>query len=200
MTRNFLFTLLLAFIISPLFAKTILILGDSLSAAHGFEEKHSWVSLLGARLKDEPGGYKVVNLSSSGDTTSNGLAKLTHALSTQKPAIVIIELGANDGLRGLSTQRMQQNLDKMIQLSEENSAKVLLLATHLPPNYGPAYMERFNQVYQDLAIKYKLLLVPMFLEGVAGDPQFTQSDGLHPNQQAQQRIFENIWLALRTLL
>lgn len=175
-------------------------MGDSLSAAYGFDEKKSWVNLLQARLEKEQGVYKVVNLSRSGDTTSNGLAKLTDALAKQKPAIVIIELGANDGLRGLSIQKMQQNLEKMIQLSQQNSAKVLLLATLLPPNYGPAYMERFNQVYQDLAVKYKLLLVPMFLEGVAGDPQFMQEDGLHPNQQAQERIFANIWPVLQTLL
>lgn len=175
-------------------------MGDSLSAAYGFDEKKSWVNLLKARLDKEPGGYKVVNLSRSGDTTSNGLVTLIKVLPTQKPAIVIIELGANDGLRGLSIQNMQQNLEKMIQLAHQNSAKVLLLATVLPPNYGPAYTARFNQVYKDLATKYNLLLIPMFLEGVAGNPQFIQSDGLHPNQQAQQRIFENIWPTLQTLL
>ncbi len=186
--------------ITPLQAKTILVLGDSLSAAYGIEENQGWVSLLKERLKEESLPYQVVNYSTSGDTTRNGLAKLPEALSKHKPDIVIIELGANDGLRGLSIPELKRNLEKLIVQSQDRSAKVLLLATLLPPNYGASYLAKYKQVYVDLSQQYQTLLIPMFLEGVAGNPTWMQSDGLHPNQKAQVKILNNIWPVLKQML
>ena len=175
-------------------------IGDSLSAAHNIEEQGSWVSLLRQRVQQEKGDWQVVNLSASGDTSANGLAKMTRYLSTGQAEIVIIELGANDGLRGLPLSDLKRNLAAMIQLADKKSARVLLLATWLPPNYGPVFLEQFNQIYQDLAHQYSVALVPMFLKGVAGNPDLMQSDGLHPNQQAQIKILDNIWPSLKSLL
>ena len=175
-------------------------MGDSLSAAYGIDEKYSWVSLLTTRLQKQSESWNVINLSASGDTTSNGVPKLEVYLSTHQPTIVIIELGANDGLRGLPLKTMQHNLDRMIDFSRKKSAKVLLLATQLPPNYGPNFLKKFNQVYLELAKKHKLLLVPMMLKGIAGDSTLMQTDGLHPNQNAQEKIVENIWPTLKQML
>ncbi|STX27561.1 Esterase TesA precursor [Legionella beliardensis] len=200
MIRKFLYILSFIFMITPLQAKTILVLGDSLSAAYGIEENQGWVSLLKERLKEESLPYQVVNYSTSGDTTRNGLAKLPEALSKHKPDIVIIELGANDGLRGLSIPELKRNLEKLIVQSQDRSAKVLLLATLLPPNYGASYLAKYKQVYVDLSQQYQTLLIPMFLEGVAGNPTWMQSDGLHPNQKAQVKILNNIWPVLKQML
>ncbi|KTC78408.1 arylesterase [Legionella brunensis] len=191
---------LLIFIIAPLYAKTILVLGDSLSAAYGIDTKEGWVTLLNSKLKENNYNYQIVNLSASGDTTRNGLSKLAHALKNYHPDIIIIELGANDGLRGLSIAEMKVNLEKMITESQKMDTKVLLIATQLPPNYGPIYLEKFANVYKELATQYQISVVPMFLEGVAGDSQLMQKDGLHPNQKAQARILANIWPTLRPLL
>lgn len=200
MTRAILLAILLIFIIAPLDAKTILVLGDSLSAAYGLNEQEGWVTLLRERLKAESYPYQLINLSTSGDTTSNGLAKLSAAITTHQPIIVIIELGANDGLRGLPIKEIRRNLEEIIQQSQKHRAKVLLLATLLPPNYGSVYLKQFNDVYRDLAEKYQLPWVPMFLKGVAGDPLLMQKDGLHPNQRAQEIILENVWPSLAPLL
>ncbi|MGQ3889643.1 arylesterase [Legionella sp. CNM-1927-20] len=200
MIKKFLYIICFLFIIAPLYAKTILVLGDSLSAGYGIAEGKGWVSLLNERLKKESSPYQVVNYSTSGDTTANGLAKLSGALSKYKPNIVIIELGANDGLRGLSISDIKRNLEKMIVKSQEKSAKVLLLATLLPPNYGATYLNQYKQVYVDLANQYQVPLVPMFLEGIAGNPNSMQPDGLHPNQEAQAKILDNIWPTLRQML
>ncbi|WP_131782018.1 arylesterase [Legionella gresilensis] len=188
------------FIIAPLYAKTILVLGDSLSAGFGIEDGKGWVNLLNERLKKESLPYQVVNYSTSGDTTANGLAKLSDALAKYRPNIVIIELGANDGLRGLSIADIKRNLEKLIIKSQERSAKVLLLATLLPPNYGSAYLNKYKQIYMDLANQYQVRLIPMFLEGVAGHPNAMQSDGLHPNEEAQAKILDNIWPTLQQML
>ncbi|STX50017.1 Esterase TesA precursor [Legionella busanensis] len=200
MIKKFLWIICFIFIIAPIYAKTILILGDSLSAGFGIEEGKGWVNLLNERLQKESLPYKVVNYSTSGDTTSNGLAKLSGALSKHKPNIVIIELGANDGLRGLSIAEIKGNLEKLIVKSQEKSAKVLLLATLLPPNYGSTYLNRYKQVYMDLANQYQVRLIPMFLEGIAGNPSAMQSDGLHPNQESQVKILDNIWPTLQQML
>ncbi|MCC5014895.1 MULTISPECIES: arylesterase [unclassified Legionella] len=191
---------LLVFSIAPIHAKTIVVLGDSLSAGYGIDEKKGWVNLLNKELKNNHYPYQIVNISTSGDTTSNGLAKLPQVLQTYRPAFVLLQLGANDGLRGLSLTQMKSNLAQIIEISQKANAKVLLIATLLPPNYGPVYLEKFKQVYRDLAKQYKIPLIPMFLEGVAGNPVFMQKDGLHPNQQAQSKILANIWTALRPML
>ncbi|CEK10977.1 arylesterase [Legionella hackeliae] len=195
-----LFIFLFIFIIAPLQAKTILVLGDSLSAAYGINTKEGWVNLLNTKLKKNNFDYRVINISASGDTTRNGLAKLSSALKTYQPNIVIIQLGANDGLRGLSLAEMKSNLEKIIQESQNAKAKILLIATKLPPNYGPTYLKKFASVYGDLANQYQIPLIPMFLEGVAGDSLLMQKDGLHPNQKAQSKILANIWPHLQPLL
>lgn len=186
-------------IIAPLHAKTILVLGDSLSAAYGIDYDKGWVSLLTKQLSQK-GDYKVINLSTSGDTTSNGLAKLEPALKQYQPELVIIELGANDGLRGLTISHIKKNLETMIQLAQKQQAKVLLLATWLPPNYGPQFLDQFKNIYSELASAYKVAIIPMFLEGVAGNDQLMQSDGLHPNEKAQPLILKNIWPQLARVL
>ncbi|KTD61223.1 arylesterase [Legionella spiritensis] len=192
--------LLFFFSIASLQAKTIIVLGDSLSAGYGIDIQKSWVNLLKERLNNQYPDYRLINLSTSGDTTSNGLQKLKMAIPKYDPEIIIIELGANDGLRGLPVAAMKQNLAKMLDMSRQAGAKALLLGTYLPPNYGPAYRKLFDNVYAQLARQYHAALVPMFLEGVAGHNQFMQQDGLHPNEQAQQRILDNIWPHLTSIL
>lgn len=186
-------------IIAPLHAKNIVIIGDSLSAAYGIDPEKGWVSLLTTKLSKQS-QYKIINLSTSGDTTSNGLAKLDSALKKYKTDILIIELGANDGLRGLPISQMKANLETMLQKSKKAEIKVLILGIDLPPNYGPEYKRQFTQVFKDLTKNYKVALVPMFLNGVAGDNQYIQQDGLHPNEKAQPIILNNIWPALNPLL
>ncbi|KTC68810.1 Esterase TesA precursor [Legionella birminghamensis] len=186
--------------IAPLQAGTLLIVGDSLSAGYGLADQKNWVGLLEQKLKSYPGNWKTVNISTSGDTTINGLAKLPDALEKYKPGIVVIELGANDGLRGLSIEEMSKNLETMINLSRQSGAKVVLLATKLPPNYGQQFLSRFDQAYQDLAKKYQLVFVAMFLEGVAGHREYMQNDNIHPNQAAQGKIFDNVWPVIEPLL
>lgn len=179
-------------IIAPLHAKNIVIIGDSLSAGYGIDPQKGWVNLLATKLEKQD-KFKIINLSTSGDTTSNGLAKFDNALKKYEPAIIIIELGANDGLRGLSLSQMKSNLETMLKKSKAAGIKVLLLATYLPPNYGPVYTKQFNQVFQDLAITYNAALVPMFLDGVAGNTLYIQNDRLHPNEKAQPIILDNVW-------
>ncbi|WP_231865866.1 arylesterase [Legionella fallonii] len=174
-------------------------LGDSLSAGYGIDVQKGWVNLLAEKLQKE-GDVKVINISTSGDTTSNGLAKIHSALQKYTPKIIIIELGANDGLRGLPIKQMKNNFITMITESQKSGAKVLLLATDLPPNYGPQYLEQFKHAYTELAQTYKVALIPMFLEGVAGNDGLMQKDGLHPNEQAQQKILDNIWPQLKKLI
>ncbi len=193
------FLALFLLIITPLQAKNIVVIGDSLSAGYGIDPQKGWVSLLSAKLKDK-GQFKIINLSTSGDTTSNGLAKLPHALEQYKPDILIIELGANDGLRGLAITQIKNNLTTMLEKSKKAGAKVLLLGTDLPPNYGPEYLKQFNNTLKDLADHYQVAFVPMFLAGVAGNDQLMQNDGLHPNEKAQSIILNNIWPALTPLL
>jgi acyl-CoA thioesterase-1 len=192
---------ILLFIISiPTQAKTILVVGDSLSAAFNIKEDTGWVYLLKNRLTKLSTSYDVVNISTSGDTTSNGLAKLSAALKRYQPTIAIIELGANDGLRGLPLTIMEQNLAMMISQAQKVHANVLLLATPLPPNYGITFLTKFNQVYKNLAAQYHVILIPMFLNGVAGHSKLMQPDGLHPNQDGQSIILDNIWPVLKSML
>jgi acyl-CoA thioesterase-1 len=180
--------------------KTLLVLGDSLSAAYGMAPKQGWVQLLTQRLQNKGYNYQVLNASISGDTTSGGRSRLSQVLQQVKPAIVILELGANDGLRGLSLKEMQKNLADLIVKSQQAGAKVLLLGMRIPPNYGKAYTEHFQQIYLDLATQYGVPLVPFFLEGVADKRALLQEDNLHPTAEAQEKILENVWKKMEEML
>ena len=177
----------------------ILIMGDSLSAAFGIQRSLGWVTLLEARLKAQGYDYTVVNASVSGETTSGGLTRLPAAL-TNKPGIVILELGANDGLRGLPIQVMHDNLAKMIDLSQAEGAKVVLAGMLLPPNYGEPYIKAFAGTYTDLARHYKLPRVPFLLAGVAEHRELLQPDGLHPLAVGEPKVLDNVWPYLKPLL
>ncbi|WP_020168116.1 MULTISPECIES: arylesterase [Methylotenera] len=181
-------------------AQTIVVFGDSLSAAYGIQQNEGWVTLLQNKLKQENFDYKVVNTSISGETTSGGLGRFKAMLATHKPNIVVIELGANDGLRGLSVKEMHSNLNNMINQAKVAKAEVMLLGMRIPPNYGIQYTQQFSDTYADLAQKYGLNLVPFFLDGVAGNPSLVQDDGLHPKAVAQTKLLENVWPQLKKLL
>lgn len=181
-------------------APVILVVGDSLSAGFGLRPGEGWTSLLEARLDEEGYPHRVVNASISGDTTEGALARLPRALEIHDPALVIIELGGNDGLRGFPMEVMRDNLAAMIRLSRESGAEVLLLGMRLPPNYGPAYTGRFHQVFVDLAESREVPLVSFFLDGVALNGDLMQPDGIHPNAAAQPKLLENVWSELEPLL
>ncbi len=167
-------------------AKTILIVGDSLSAAYGIAPKQGWVQLLQQRLDQQyPKQHKVVNASVSGETTSGALARLPKLLQTYQPQVVVIELGGNDGLRGQPPQMIQNNLAQLIQLSQKNKATVLLFGMKIPPNYGTAYSAAFEKNYHVVSQQYKIKLLPFFLDGVAGHKNLIQNDQIHPNAKAQ---------------
>jgi acyl-CoA thioesterase-1 len=178
----------------------ILIYGDSLSAAYGIPQQQGWATLLKNKLKQENLRFDVVNASISGETTSGGLSRLARILEQTKPQTIIIELGANDGLRGLPVKNMHDNLDAMIQLSKKSGAKVLLIGMRIPPNYGPKYTEEFSRTYVKLAKQHKIQLIPFMLENVAAKPDLIQQDGLHPNALGQPLILNNIWPELQRLL
>ncbi|EHJ92382.1 Acyl-CoA thioesterase I [Vreelandella boliviensis LC1] len=176
---------------------TLLVMGDSLSAAYGIERDEGWVSLLAERLE---GDAHVINASISGETTSGGLQRFTELLRQRQPDIVLIELGGNDGLRGLSPSQMQANLANMIGQSQDAGAQVLLLGIDIPPNYGQAYREAFTGVFYSLAEEYDVSLVPFLLEDIALNDALMQSDGIHPTADAQPIILENVWPELEPLL
>ena len=181
-------------------AQTIVIFGDSLSAAYGIKQDEGWVALLQQRLALNKQNYQVVNASISGETTSGGLSRFAAMLKQQKPNIVVIALGGNDGLRGLKVSDIKTNLDKMILQAKAVNAQVLLLGVKIPPNYGLKYSQQFSQNYAELAKKNRLALVPFFLDGVAGNPKLIQADGLHPVAAAQPKILENVWPTLTKML
>lgn len=174
-------------------ARTLLIVGDSISAGWGVELEQGWVSLLQQRLAEREMAAAVVNASVSGETSSGGLARLPALLEAHQPDLLMIELGGNDGLRGTPLATMQQNLSQMIELGQAAGADVLLLGMRIPPNYGPRYTQGFEQVFVDLAAQYRVPLMPFFLEGVAGDPALMQDDGIHPRAEAQSQLLENAW-------
>ena len=180
--------------------QTILVFGDSLSAAYGIPKEQGWVNLVAQRVKDNQLPYEVANASVSGETTAGGLSRLPAALKQFKPSIVVIELGANDGLRGLPLDAMKSNLEKMIQASKQINAQVVLLGMFIPPNYGPKYTNGFKAVYLDLSEKYKTPFIPFFLDGISGHSDLVLEDGLHPNVNAQRKILENVWPTLKPLL
>ncbi len=181
-------------------AGTLLVVGDSISAAFGLDSRQGWVALLEKRLDEEGFEHAVVNASISGDTSAGGAARLSALLAEHKPELVIIELGGNDGLRGQPPAQLQQNLASMIDKSQSAGADVLLLGMRLPPNYGARYTTSFAQVFADLAEQKKVPLVPFFLEGVGGVPGMMQADGIHPTEPAQAVLLENVWPTLKPLL
>lgn len=176
---------------------TLLVMGDSLSAAYGIEQKRGWVTLLAERLEDEA---DVINASISGETTSGGAQRLASIIGQQQPDIVLLELGGNDGLRGLPPTQMRSNLASMIEQSQQAGADVLLLGIDIPPNYGQAYRDAFTGVFHSLADEYDVSLVPFLLEDVALNEQLMQDDGIHPTAAAQPIILDNVWPALEPLL
>jgi len=182
-------------------APVILVFGDSISAGYGLPRvEQGWVALLQARLKDQGYGYQVVNASVSGETTEGGLARLPRALKLHQPAIVVLELGGNDGLRALPVAEMRGNLARMAGLAQAAGAKVALVGMRMPPNYGPQYAAQFAQAYTDLARDQKLPLVPFALAGIALSPELMQADDIHPNAAGQPRLLDNIWPVFKTLL
>ncbi len=178
----------------------ILVVGDSLSAEYGLRRDAGWVALVDRRLRETGQNYHIQNASISGDTTSGGLSRLPAALAQQQPAIVIIELGSNDALRGLALNMTQNNLEAMTKLSQQAGAKVLLLGMQIPPNYGPRYTEQFRLSFAHVAADRKANLVPFLLEGIAQDPSLFQADGIHPNEAAQAAIANNVWAELQPML
>ncbi|MDN4054929.1 arylesterase [Massilia sp. YIM B02763] len=180
--------------------KTVLVVGDSLSAEYGIARGSGWVALLEQKLKAENIDARVVNASISGETTSGGRTRLPALLQQHKPNVVVFELGANDGLRGLPVASAQDNLRTMISLAQQNKAKVLLVGMRMPPNYGRAYTERFAAMYQTLAAQAKVPLVPFMLEGVAQETANFQADRMHPLASAHPTILNNIWPQLIPLI
>jgi len=186
---------------SPLSAEadrgqTVLVVGDSLSAAFGIAQEESWVALLGERLRAKGYGYGVANASITGDTTTGGLKRLPRALKLHNPAVVIIELGGNDGLRGTPLTLMRSNLARMIELSQAAGARVVLAGMQIPTNYGGPYTTAFTAVYPELARKYGIGLVDFFLQGMALDISLFQADGIHPTAAAQKILLDNVWPVL----
>jgi len=179
---------------------TILIYGDSLSAAYGLSQDAGWASLLQARLRQRKLNYTVENASISGETTSGGAARIAATLKTYRPKVIVLALGANDGLRGLPLEQMRANLARMVRASQMAKCRVLLVGMRMPPNYGEFYTRQFHQIYVDLAREYKTAFVPFLLEGVAERRESFQEDNLHPTAQAQPALMENVWKALAPLL
>ncbi len=178
----------------------ILVYGDSLSAAYGIARERGWVALLAARLKRERLDYSVANASISGETTSGGLSRLKNVLEREKPSLTIIELGANDGLRGLPVTEMRRNLAQMIELAGRARSRVVLVGVKMPPNYGEDYNKAFEAAFTDLAREHKTGLVPFFFEGFADKRAFFQGDNLHPTAAAQPILLDNVWKALKPML
>jgi len=185
---------------APAAGKTILVYGDSLSAAYGIPRDRGWVTLLDKRLAAEGYDYSVANASISGETTSGGLARIGKVLARLRPSVMILELGANDGLRGLPVTEMRNNLAAMIERAKKAGARVLLIGMRMPPNYGPDYTEAFAAAYSELARRERVALLPFLLEGFAEREDLFQGDQMHPTAAAQPLVLENVWKALRPLL
>jgi len=178
----------------------VLVFGDSISAGFGIRPDQGWVALLQTKLKAEGYGYRVINASVSGETTAGGLARLPRALGLHHPAVTLIELGGNDGLRALPVAQMRDNLARMSQLCAAAHSRVLLLGMRMPPNYGAEYTEAFASSFGQLARELKVPLVPFLLNGIALNPTLMQEDGIHPNATGQAKLLQNVWPALKGLL
>ncbi|PPK68730.1 acyl-CoA thioesterase-1 [Methylobacter tundripaludum] len=199
MTR-FLFAVIISLMSMTATAKSIVVLGDSISAGYGIEVSQGWVALLQQKLDQQGTGHIIHNESISGDTTAGGLARIDAALTLHKPAVVIVELGANDGLRGLPPTLIKNNLAGIIQLARQNGAKVLLLSMKIPPNYGKRYIDLFYTIYPQLATELGIPYVPFIMEDVALTQDMMQQDGLHPNAKGQPVIADKVWPQLLPLL
>ncbi|MGE8498235.1 MAG: arylesterase [Pseudomonas sp.] len=181
-------------------AGTVLVVGDSISAAFGLDTRQGWVAMLEKRLQEQGFEHRVVNASISGDTTAGGLARLPALLAEHQPELVILELGGNDGLRGQPPAQLQQNLASMVDQSQKAGAKVLILGMRLPPNYGQRYTTAFAEVFPKVAEASGSALVPFVLEGIGGVPGMMQDDGIHPSVEAQSVLLDNVWPALEPML
>jgi acyl-CoA thioesterase-1 len=181
-------------------APVILVFGDSLSASYGIPADRGWVSLLEQRIHQKKPGYRVVNASISGETTSGGRYRIEQVLAEHLPAVVILELGANDGLRGLPLDAAASNLNAIISICRNRKARVLLIGMRLPPNYGNAYTTKFQAIYPQLAQRHKIPFLPFLLEGFADNPDLFQADGLHPTTAVQPLIMERVWKILQPML
>ncbi|MEW5944035.1 MAG: arylesterase [Pseudomonadota bacterium] len=200
MLKRALFFLLLLATCGAQAAPAILVFGDSLSAGYGIAAGADWVSLLNQRLKQTGHNYRVINASIGGETTRGGMQRFGQTLAKHRPVIVILELGANDGLRGLPIEAARGNLDAIIRSASKERVQTLLVGMRLPPNYGRIYGEQFQGMYAELARKHRLPLVPFLLEGIADKPELFQPDGLHPTAAAQPVLMENVWRRLQPLL
>jgi len=181
-------------------APVLLVLGDSLSAAYGLPLDQGWVSLLQSRIDERDLPHQVVNAAISGDTVAGGLSRLPTLLTDHQPAIVLIELGANDGLRGFAPSQIEDDLVTLVEQVQATDAQVVLIGVRLPPNYGPAYTERFQRLFANVAERTRVDLVPRLLAGVADDLALMQADGLHPTAEAQPLVLDNVWPVLEPLL
>ena len=179
---------------------TVLVLGDSISAAYGIQRDEGWVELLQVRLAGIDPGYRVVNASISGDTTGGGLARLPAALATHDPALVIIELGGNDGLRGYPVTSIARNLRQLVELARADDREVLLVGMQIPPNYGHRYTRAFQNLFQEVAADQRIDVVPSFLEAIGVEPSLMQDDGIHPNAKAQPLLLDALWPFVQEML
>lgn len=199
MFKRVLIIIMALFTIPIASGKTLLIVGDSISAGFGIEVGQGWVSLLEQRLKDKQYNYQLINASISGDTSTNGVARLPNLLEKYKPDVVVIELGGNDGLRGTPPKLIEQNLTQMVSLAKQQ-ATVLLVGIQLPPNYGQQYLDRFVAVYPAVAKAQEVALLPSIVVNTGGNPDLMQADGVHPNTKGQAIIMEDVWQKLQPLL
>jgi acyl-CoA thioesterase-1 len=198
--RALLFAVLTLVAAPALAARTVMVFGDSLAAAYNLATEQGWVHLIGERIAAARLPWSIVNASVTGETTAGGLRRLAEDLKRHKPAIVVIELGANDALRGQPVALMRSNLEQMIRLARKARAEPVLVGIMIPPNYGIDYAAEFRDMYPALALKHKVALVPFLLEGIVDKPELFQADQLHPTAQAQARIADNVWPALEPLL
>ena len=186
--------------ISPTEATTIMIYGDSLSAGYGLPQKTGWVTLLKKQLKTQQSAYQVINASISGETTLGGLNRIEQVLKRYHPNIVIVELGVNDGLRGLPIKSIHDNLEAIVKACKQSKASILLVGMRLPPNYGATYIQKFSSIYQQIAKRHELRLVPFLLAGFGDKPEYFQEDNMHPNENAQEKILTNVWKVLHKMI
>lgn len=197
---RWLFLLFLPFSVATAAPRTVLIYGDSLSAGYGIALEDSWPSLLSKRLEQTANPYRLVNASISGETSAGGRARLSAALADFRPAVVVLALGANDGLRGLPPAQLRANLGAMVQMARQQGARTLLVGMKLPPNYGPGYNTAFNAAFTEVAKREKIPLLPFLLEPIASDADAFQADRLHPVARVQDKLLEHVWSALKPLL
>ncbi|MGD8235701.1 MAG: arylesterase [Chromatiales bacterium] len=201
--HKFLLMIVLLVLIAPTAAsarQVILVLGDSISSAYGIDKEQGWVALLQQRLDSQYPGWEVINASVSGDTTRTGLKRLAPALDAHRPAILIVELGGNDGLRGLPFSEIRESLSSIVETARQRDVQVLLAGIRLPPNYGEAYNSIFTGIYSEVAGKYDISLVPQLMYQVAEKSELMQEDGIHPTAEAQPQLLENVWVELESML